>query len=65
MNTMISIPINIDFELLREQKLALVEASQDNDKLVGLIMLLDYLQDEAVKAGLPIPLVYGEDDNEN
>jgi len=62
MNKAVDISLNIDFELLREQKSALVEASQGNDKLLGLVILLDYIQDEAIKAGVSEIEIYGEDD---
>ena len=43
--------INIDWVLLRDQKLALVQCiSNDDDKLLeGILSLLDYIQDTAVE----------------
>lgn len=54
----ITVKINVNFELLREQKKALQrhinsadDGSLDKDRLEGLLCLIDYIQDTAVGSG--------------
>lgn len=50
----------IDFDLLRRQKLTLLVLSSsdrttvgEQEHLMGLVHLIDYIQDEAVRDGVP------------
>lgn len=49
---------NIDWQLLREQKLHLIK--HDCAETNGLLALIDHIQDEAVKAGVSEAEVFGE-----
>lgn len=59
---------NIDWELLKEQKAALLDvlANLKNDKqeklLEGILGLIDSIQDEAVDAGLSESLVFSSEE---
>lgn len=59
---------NIDWELLKEQKAALLDvlANLKNDKqeklLEGILCLIDSIQDEAIDAGLSESLVFSSEE---
>jgi len=60
---------NIDYELLREQKDVLFEVFEHDlsvkqlEAIEGLLILIDHLQDEAVKDGMSEVEVFGKDGN--
>lgn len=63
--------VNLDWELLREQKLALYDVAYSSDcslkvtrALEGLISLLDHLQDSAIESQQSTELdVFGTEEN--
>jgi hypothetical protein len=66
----ITVDMDIDFELLRQQKQELIDATYTNEglnkMLEGVLNILDAIQDSAVdENGIDAKLVFGEDNDED
>jgi hypothetical protein len=66
----ITVDLDMDFELLRQQKQELINVTYKNDglntMLEGILSIIDAIQDSAVdNNGIDAKLVFGEDDNED
>ena len=50
MKSLLLVNFNPDWDLLRKQKLMLLEITDEQDELSGLVTLIDYIQDQAVES---------------
>jgi hypothetical protein len=60
-----TVTLNMDWELLRDQKLLLLEATYEHPDLMGVVHLIDTIQDQAHEQGCDVKWLTEEDEVDN
>lgn len=61
-----TVTLRLDWTLMREQKLALIEAAEQwGHPLDGLLEMIDYIQDRAAEQGEPVQWLEEKEDSKD